>query len=44
MGSTKSALSVLKALDARKSDKHRDILGQQQLKGRNAAGWRIRQG
>lgn len=44
MGSAKSTLSVLKALGARKSDKYRDILGQQQLKGRNAAGWQIRQG
>lgn len=41
-GSTKATLSVLKALEARRSDKHGDILGQ--LKGRNAAGWQIRQG
>lgn len=44
MGSPESTLSVLKALGVRKSDEHRDILGQQQLKGRNAAGWQIRQG
>lgn len=44
MGSIKSTLSVLKVLGARKSDKHRDNLGQQQLKGRKAAGWQIRQG
>lgn len=44
MGSTKSTLSVLKALEVRRGDKHRDILGQQQLKGRNAAGWQISQG